>query len=44
VLRWFVYQETELYWDTVQNYKHIILLPFELQHQLFSFPGEALLC
>lgn len=44
VLCWFVYQETELSWDTIQNYKPIILLLFQLQHQLFSFPGEALLC
>lgn len=23
MLGWFAYQETELYWDTIQNYKHI---------------------
>lgn len=39
-----VYQETEFHWDTIPNYKRIILLPFQLQRQLFSFPGEALLC
>lgn len=44
MLWWFVYQETELSWDTIRNYKPIILLLFQLQHQLFSFPGEALLC
>lgn len=39
-----VYQETEFCWAMILNYKRIILMPSQLQCQLFSFPGEALLC
>lgn len=44
VLYCLVYQEREFYWATILNYKRIILMPPQLQRQLFSFPGEALLC